>query len=97
MKDIHVTPLMSYLMSTLLLHKPDDPVLFLIRELENMINFRDNQHKPATILFKNHDLVSIFMGVDFMNRGSIDLKQYSKGNNFNKNHASVSIQIKLLN
>lgn len=72
-------PLISHLMGTLLLHKPDDPVAFQVRQIEHMINFRDNPNKPAPILFNNRDLVNVFQAIDFWNRGTIDMKQYLKG------------------
>lgn len=71
-------PLVNHLTSTLLLHEPDDPVAFLQLQVEAMINFRDDQGKPP-ILFNNDHLMKVFKGVDFLNIGSIDLKQYLKG------------------
>jgi hypothetical protein len=71
-------PLVNHLTSTLLLHEPDDPVAFLKLQVEDMINFRDHQGKPP-ILFKKDHLINVFKGVDYLNIGSIDLKQYFKG------------------
>lgn len=77
-KEKNVMPLVNHLTSTLLLHEPDDPVAFLKLQVEDMINFRDNQGKPP-ILFKKNHLINVFKGVDYLNIGSIDLKQYFKG------------------
>lgn len=78
MKEHHVMSLVNHLTSMLLLHEPEDPVEFLVLQAENLINFRDYRGKPP-ILFTNNHLVNIFKGVDCLNRGSIDLKQYFKG------------------
>ncbi|VVC44273.1 Hypothetical protein CINCED_3A008262 [Cinara cedri] len=81
MKDKHLMPLLSHLMSMLLLYNPVDPLAFLVRQINEMINFRDDPDKPVPILFNDDDLANVFKGIDFMNRGSIDLKQYFKAMN----------------
>lgn len=78
LKEHHVTSLVNHLMSMLLLHEPEDPVAFLLLQVEHLINFRDHQGKPP-ILFTDNHLVNVFKGIDFLNSGSIDLKQYFKG------------------
>lgn len=79
-------PLVNHLTSTLLLHEPDDPVAFLKLQVEDMINFRNDQGKQPPILFNNDHLINIFKGVDYFNIGSIDLKQYLKGELNNNQH-----------
>jgi len=71
-------PLVKYLIGALLLHEPDDQVAFVIRQVEEMINFRDNRGKPP-ILFNDSCLTNIFKSIDFLNSGSVDLKQYLAG------------------
>lgn len=78
LKEKQVMSLVNYLTSALFIHEPDDPETFLVHQLEAMINFRDNQDVPP-ILFNNDHLVNVFKGIDFLNIGSIDLKQYFSG------------------
>lgn len=78
LKEKQVMSLVNYLTSALFIHEPDDPETFLVRQVEALINFRDNQEVP-TIIFNNDHLVNVFKGIDFLNRGSIDLKQYFNG------------------
>lgn len=78
LKEKQVMSLVNYLTSALFIHEPDDPETFLIRQIEAMIDFRDNQDVPP-MLFNNDNLVNVFKGIDFLNRGSIDLKQYFNG------------------
>lgn len=75
LRERHIMSLVNHLTATLLFHKPDDPVVFVIRQVEEIIDFRDNQSKPP-ILFDGDHLVNIFKGIDFLNSGTIDLKQY---------------------
>lgn len=71
-------PLVNHLTSALLIHAPDDPIAFLIHQVEDMINFRDFGHRPP-ILFDSDHLANVFKGVDFLNTGMIDMQQYSDG------------------
>lgn len=70
--------LVNHLTSMLLLHEPDDPVSFLVGQVEDMIKFRNHQDKPPILFNKNH-LENLFKGIDFLNSGSIDLIQYANG------------------
>lgn len=78
LREHHVMSLVKHFTSMLLLHEPKDPIAFLVLQVENLINFRDNQGKPP-LLFENDYLVNVFKAIDFLNRGSIDLNQYFKG------------------
>lgn len=78
LKEKHVMSLVNHLTSTLLLHKPDDPATFLVRQVEDMIGFRDRQGKPP-ILFSDDHLTNIFKSIDFLKTGSFNMKQYISG------------------
>jgi len=71
-------PLVNHLTSTLLIHEPKDPIEFLVHQVKDIIHFRNNRGKPP-ILFNNDHLTNVFKGVDFLNKGTIDLSQYSSG------------------
>ena len=70
--------LVNHLTSTLLKHEPNDPVEFLVNQVEDMIQFRDHSGKPP-ILFSDDDLTNVFKGVDYLNSGTIDLSEYFRG------------------
>ncbi|XP_022178566.1 uncharacterized protein LOC111039374 [Myzus persicae] len=71
----HIILLVNHLTSTLLIHEPNDPIEFLVHQVEDIINFRKQRSKPP-ILYNNDNLTNIFKGVDFLNTGTIDLSQY---------------------
>jgi len=71
-------PLVNHLTSTLLIHEPEDPIEFLVHQVEDIIHFRKHRGKPP-ILFNNDHLTNVFKGVDFLNKGAIDLSQYCSG------------------
>ncbi|XP_003243010.1 uncharacterized protein LOC100576031 [Acyrthosiphon pisum] len=71
----HIMSLVNHLTSTLLKHEPDDPVEFLVNQVEEIIQFRDHSGKPP-LLFSDNDLTNIFKGVDYFNSGTIDLSEY---------------------
>jgi len=75
LKEKHIIPLVKYLIDALLLHEPDDQVAFVIHQVKELINFRDNLGKPL-ILFNDSCLTNVFKSVDFLKSGSVDLKQY---------------------
>lgn len=79
LKEKYVMPLMNHLTSALLFHEPDDPKSFLIRQVEEMIEFRDHQSKPPPVLFTDDQLKAVFKSIDFLKNGSIDLNEYFKG------------------
>jgi len=74
----HVMSLVNHLTSTLLVHQPNDPIQFLVQQVEDIIHFQNNNGKPP-ILFNNDHLTNVFKGVDFLNKGTIDLNQYFSG------------------
>ncbi|CAH1711070.1 unnamed protein product [Aphis gossypii] len=92
LEEKHVVPLVNHLTSTLLIHEPEDPIEFLVHQVENIIHFRKHRGKPP-ILFNNDHLTNVFKGVDFLNKGAIDLSQYCRAmkmlgldeNDFNQN------------
>lgn len=74
----HIMSLVNHLTSMLLVHEPNDPIEFLVQQVEDIINFRNHNGKPP-ILFNNDHLTNVFKGVDFLNKGTIDLNQYFSG------------------
>jgi len=78
LKEKHVMSLVNHLTSALLIHEPSDPIEFLVHHVENIINFRNNRGKPP-ILFNKDNLKNVFKGVDFLNKGTIDLSEYFTG------------------
>eukprot|EP00102_Acyrthosiphon_pisum_P007663 XP_003243008.1 PREDICTED: uncharacterized protein LOC100575762 [Acyrthosiphon pisum] len=92
LEEKHIMSLVNHLTSTLLKHEPNDPVEFLVNQVEDMIQFRDHSGKPP-ILFSDDDLTNVFKGVDYLNSGTIDLSEYFRAmkmlglneNEFNQN------------
>jgi len=78
LEEKHVNSLVNHLTSALLIHEPNDPVEFLVHHVEDIINFRNHSGKPP-ILFSDDNLTNVFKGVDFLNKGTIDLSQYFSG------------------
>jgi len=78
LEEKHIIPLMNHLTSTLLIQEPNDPIEFLIHQVEDIINFRNHRGKPP-ILYDNDNLTNVFKGIDFLNTGTIDLSQYFSG------------------
>jgi len=78
LEEKHVMPLVNHLTSALLIHEPNDPIEFLIHQVEDIINFRNHRGKPP-ILFNKDNLTNVFKGVDFLNKGAICLSEYFSG------------------
>jgi len=78
LEEKHIMPLVNHLTSTLLIHEPNDPIEFLVHQVEDIIHFRNHRGKPP-ILFNDDNLTNVFKGVDFLNKGMIDLTQYFSG------------------
>lgn len=78
MKEKHIMPLVNHLTSALLIQEPNNPIEFLVNQMKDIINFRENRSKPP-ILFSDDNLTNVFNGVDFLNKGLIDLSQYCSG------------------
>lgn len=78
LEEKHVMSLVNHLTSALLIHEPNDPVEFLVHQVEDIIHFRNHSGKPP-ILFNDDNLTNVFKGVDFLNKGTIDLSQYFSG------------------
>ncbi|CAI6346764.1 unnamed protein product [Macrosiphum euphorbiae] len=84
--------LVNHLTSTLLIHEPNDPIEFLVNQVEDIIRFRDDSGKPP-ILFNDDNLTNVFKGVDYLKKGTIDLSEYISAmkmvglneNDFNQN------------
>jgi len=78
LEEKHVMSLVNHLTSALLIHEPNDPIEFLVHQVEDIINFRNHSGKPP-ILFDDYNLTNVFKGADFLNTGTIDLNQYIGG------------------
>ncbi|KAL5243429.1 hypothetical protein ACI65C_010839 [Semiaphis heraclei] len=75
LEEKRIIPLVNHLTSALLIHEPNDPIEFLVHQVQDIINFRNHRGKPP-ILFNKDNLTNVFKGVDFLNKGTIDLSEY---------------------
>lgn len=78
LEEKHIMSLVNHLTSSLLIHEPNDPIEFLVNQVEDIIRFRDDSGKPP-ILFNDDNLTNVFKGVDYLKKGTIDLSEYISG------------------
>lgn len=77
MKEKKIPEIMQLLTSKLLISKPEDPITFLVEELQNI---RDMKKRGAPIVaFNESDLRAMFDAFDVTSQGYVSRDQYLKG------------------
>lgn len=71
-----ITDLFKFLCGHLLVETPANPIKFLIKLLDECIEYRSNGKGSAPLFFQQKHIESLFKSMDPLNNGYVDLGQY---------------------
>ena len=79
LQEHNIIKLMDILGAKIAFHQPDDINAFILQELKNIKEIKDEGKKYA--LFDEKDIESVFLSFDLTRKGYISRTQYDQGNN----------------